>query len=99
MATIDFFNNGSVAVTDVSTEILAASDGNHRRGATFIVNAGSNDCFLSFGADAVAGQGALLKAFGGSIGLEASDGWSGTVNGICASGKSTTITFSEGVDA
>ena len=96
---IDYWNNGAVAVDTDSTLIRPALAAGQRRAILFITNAGATDCYISFGVDAVASKGVLLKANGGGVGFDGETLWNGTVNAIVASESTSTIlTFSEGVD-
>ena len=92
---IDHFNQGGIAVTADSTEIRPALD-TGKRALIFITNAGANDAYVSFGSEAVVGEGTLLKS-GQSMGFDGVTLWNGTINAISA--DSTTITFNEGVTA
>ena len=97
MASSILVNNGGVSVANASTQVRPAFTDQNRRGFLILTNAGGVDCYVAFGADAVAGQGVFLKANGGGVGL--SDDWQGIVNAIAVDEAGTTLTFAEGVNS
>jgi len=84
---------GSVAIPNASTVVLNA---NPARKHVVIVNDGSQEVYLSFGAAAVAGKGVRLNKQGGSYEIDDRNLWQGAIYGITASGSSS-LTVHEGI--
>ncbi len=80
------------AVTDASSAMIPA---NANRAFCLMTNIGKEDVWFSVDATAELNKGTRLSRNGG-VGILDSNGLSfGPINGICAIGKSSTITFQE----
>ncbi len=79
-------------VTDVNTTIIAA---NPDRTSAIITNVGKQDVWAACDADAVFGEGILLSRNGGSMVIDSTTFTEGPITGICASGKSSDVTYHE----
>ncbi len=77
---------------DTSTEIVAA---NASRTSVFLTNIGKENVWLSCDAAALLDKGLFLGKNGGAILLDATSFTIGPINGICTSGKSSTVVYQE----
>lgn len=83
---------GSVIVTDESTEILPA---NLLRSSAFLVNLGKNNVWTACDQTAVVGVGPPIFSDGGPMSLDSTNLTLGPINGICESGRTSEVTFQE----
>lgn len=88
--TTEITHRAPVTVTTASTQILAAFAD---RTYGLIVNDGAVDIYIKLGGTAVAHEGILVKADGGSYewGHDFGNGYQGVVNGITASGSAVVL--------
>jgi len=89
-------NETGVAVTNVSTLVLAANA--NRQDADF-VNDGAYVVYLARGNAAVIGAGQRLNPYGGSYHIETENLWEGVVNAIadCDEQEEGNLSVAEGV--
>ena len=80
--------NGSVLITDTSTQIAAT---NLDRSSLYLLNLGNDDVWVSCDADAEFEKGMLLGRNGGSMLIDATASTTGPVNGICRGNKFSDI--------
>lgn len=79
-------------VGDTNTEIIAA---NNLRSSVFLINIGKQDVWVACDTTALLDKGILLGKNGGSMLIDSTAFTNGPINGICASGKTSTVTYQE----
>lgn len=85
--------SGTVNVTQSSTLVRPA---NNDRTVLYIINAGSEWVTIDHRNDPTYGSGILLSPNGGTYQIESGNLDKRLVHAICASGKTTTLSFYEG---
>lgn len=95
---VDNLNRGvgqtpvTTVVGDTNTEIIPA---NNNRVLVVLTNIGKNDMSIACDASAVLGRGIFLGRNGGNMVIDSTAFTEGPINGICESGKSSTVTYQE----
>jgi hypothetical protein len=90
------YETGRISSGSAGTASAVLLSADPKRRYAILCNTGSTDCFLAIGTPAVAGQGILLKANGGSYELLAQNLTHAAISAI-TSADSTTLSIQEGI--